>query len=280
VLAPARDGCRGICALGGSQVFGRGVPSPARRSSVCVGGRSARGSVVALTAARCDGGRTPVSPSAAPPVTSPAPTVTAAPVARLSVQVPDDLGGKTVLVGLTAVTFDASTSSGADLRYRIDFGDGTFATAPNVTHVYPGTYKGGDATATLTVTDRLGESSSTTVKVRVTQLSDGFYYWTQAAPKVGERWFRFRQNADGLTLDGYYFGPENRLPGNAYTRMHLTGALSGVRSIQLISDDGSIRMSGELRLGDAVAWGSIIRMTFRGGSADGQTIDFKYADPY
>ena len=80
-----------------------------------------------------------------------------APVAKIATDT--DPAARTVSFdGTGSVDFD-----GDELAYAWDFGDGTTGTGPTATHTYAGDPAA--FTATLTVTDRLGASNSTTVTV-------------------------------------------------------------------------------------------------------------------
>ena len=74
--------------------------------------------------------------------TSQVQTSTAGPTATFSLNV-DSLDSPEALAAVSEITVDATASTGAGLRYRIDFGDGTTVSEPVARHIYvdPGTYK-------------------------------------------------------------------------------------------------------------------------------------------
>ncbi len=72
------------------------------------------------------------------------------------------LSGQTPL----SVAFDASSSTGAIASYQWDFGDGSSATGNTTTHVYS---TADSYTATLTVTDAAGQTSTATTTVTATE---------------------------------------------------------------------------------------------------------------
>jgi len=83
-------------------------------------------------------------------------TSTAGPTATFSLSV-DSLDSREALAAVSEITVDATASTGAGLRYRIDFGDGTTATEPVARHIYvhPGTYE-----VTVAVSDDSNRSAT------------------------------------------------------------------------------------------------------------------------
>lgn len=85
----------------------------------------------ALLAAACGPDASPTTPTGPPP-----PGPGAGPVALLSIVI-DSLGSEEAITALSEVRLDAAASTGSGtLTYRLDFGDGTSATAATARHAY------------------------------------------------------------------------------------------------------------------------------------------------
>src|SRR5262249_32117971 len=80
------------------------------------------------------------------------------------------------LLGATPVRFDATRSSGRNLNYSIDFGDGTtVSTAPRTTHIYK---VWPTAKSSLTVSDREGQVGSVTKSVCIVRVAGTGIGWS------------------------------------------------------------------------------------------------------
>jgi hypothetical protein len=109
--------------------------------------------------------------------------------------------------------FDASASSDPDdaiVNYAWSFGDGTTGNGPTLTHTYP---KAGNYTATLTVTDNAGASTSTSKTFNPISLSARGYK-QNGAEKIDLSW-----NTPGATNYDIYRNNTRiaTLQGGSYT---------------------------------------------------------------
>jgi len=225
-------------------------------------------SACALLIGAC-GGSTQL-PSTPTPVQQPTPAVTAAPVARLGVTI-DSFGSQFAINALTEVTFDASGSSGTDLQFGLDFGDGQGADKATATHIYtsgPKTYK-----ARAIVTDSLGRTDSVAMDVAVRNFEGD---WVNSifnpANKRYETRYLFITSQPARAIKGAYRHPE----GNDTV---FTGELTGPRGASFSLVDRTIEFTSGADGGfDTTA----IKLTVhvRGGSADGQTLTFTRFWPY
>lgn len=216
----------------------------------------------------CGGSRTPTvvspTPTPTPQPTAPEPPP-AAPVARLAVNV-DGRGLAKAIQSFSTVTFDASGSSGVGLRYGLDFGDGSGADAPTASHVYDAagrTYKG-----RLIVTDSLGRTDSVSVDVSVVSI-DGSWshsFYNTVANRYENRQLILTQS--GRTISGEYRHPESWLSP-------LRGELRPGRDVSLNLTDGTISFSGGAN-GAFNGEVTLMTVTMRGGSADGQIMSFSH----
>lgn len=213
------------------------------------------------------------------PAPSPSTEVAAAPVASLTIR--SDATPVLGIGGFTPFTFDASASTGADLIYFLEFGDGKTSTERVATHTtdLPADRDGHKRTARLTVSDRLGRSSSVTQDYFVASVPTvDFWYSPSPGGRFHHRLF-LRQEGDRIT--GTYSGPENAAPGSSW---QLTGRLTGTRGIELQTENGRIVLTGSLEWAAGDVNMSqvrvVLRMAVRGGDSDGRTIDFRWADIY
>lgn len=173
-------------------------------------------------------------------------------------------------------TFDASRSTGDGLSYFIEFGDGDYANAAMVHHA---PLKDGYGTARAIVVDRFGHVDAVSQQYLAFNLLTNYadmYLNDFMNPVTGRSERRiirlFRQ--DGRRLTGAYTHPEG-------WTSPLTATLSGGNAIQIHLDDGTIDFSGIYYLQERRAkFPNFFRLSVRGGSADGASLEFNYYDPY
>lgn len=216
--------------------------------------------ITVLVAASCS------SPSAPPTQVTqvPAPTPTsAAPRAAMTV---GKLSPALVWFGQPTV-FDASTSSGDGLRYHIDFGDGTSADGPTVAHVSQSDQE--NQKATLTVMDAFGRTDAVTVPVMVVRADTALFWFHESNRRVS-----LRQAGDSVS--GSFSSPAGNLK--------VIGRVLDDRRIEMESEDGRVRLTGTTEWAQSGKLGSankvILRLRVSGGPDDGQTFEFRYANPY
>ena len=203
------------------------------------------------------------APTAAPVVSPPPVEIPAAPIARLGVSV--DNGALVAVQGISAVTMDASRSSGTGLRYGIDFGDGQGSDQATASHVY---LTGGRIyKVRVIVTDSLGRIDSITVDVDVKNIEG---YWYNSFFNVGRNRYEVRTlrivTQSGRQLTGLYTHPEG------YTSA-FTGEVRDERGLAMTLSDGTITFRSQ----SANAISSDARtfsVAVKGGSADGLTLAF------
>jgi len=209
-------------------------------------------------------------PSTPTPVQQPTPAVTAAPVARLGVTI-DSFGSQTAIQDLSEVTFDASGSSGTDLQFSLDFGDGHGADRQAVaTHVYTGaanTYK-----ARAIVTDSIGRTDSVSVDVIVKSIEGSWFSGivNRANNRYEDRYLKFKLQG-ARSISGVYTHPEgNDTP--------FAGEFAGPRGFNITLTDGTIVFSTGADAGfDSTATNLTVHV--RGGTANGQTLLFQKVYP-
>jgi hypothetical protein len=237
--------------------------------------------IVAVLGAACEGN--PSAPSAPPPSAPEAPPpplpLPAAPRAVLSVG-RGDVNPPLGIVNFTRVLFDGSRSEGDGLTYLLEFGDGASSTEPVATRslAAPSPY-GSDwlLTARLTVTDRHGRSDSTTQQYFVATVHTGSgTFWANILSPTSRRPVsrKLVLTQNGTTLSGWYAGPETQF-------QRVTGMLTDERTIRLRTENGAIEFTG------VHGWREeddnqrlVLRLSMRGGMADGALLDFDYVDPY
>ncbi len=213
--------------------------------------------------------RSPASPG---PFPSPTSSVAPQAVLRISPGPDAPLGA----AGYTPFVFDASASTGDGLTYRIDFGDGQSADTTITTHIV-GT--AGAKTARLTVTDRMGR----------TAVSEQTYFAAEIQNRSATFWFA--RLDDGRTVQltlkraGANLSGLLQIPSDDLRNVPISGRLTGDRDVVLRTFDGAIEMSGSLQWKDEADINFSearvrLRMTLRGGPADGATALMLYADPY
>jgi hypothetical protein len=191
------------------------------------------------------------------------------------------------VAGVTEITFDASGSGGDQLSYIIEYGDGDVSREAisvhavlNLAPTFP--------VARVTVTDRFGRFAVASqpfgpVTCLCTGIPDYFFLgsrWenkiTNAAANRDElRVIQIRPEA-GLTISGRYWHPEG-------TSSSFTGTLDGHGGIVMTLVGGGITFSGSVDFVEDRAGSHTyryhLRLTARGGSADGLTLNFVWI-PY
>ena len=224
--------------------------------------------------------------AASPTTPAPSPTgAPAAPVAVLTILA----GGATDLAigGFTRLTFDASASTGADLSYQIEFGDGQTTTSAVSSHQASDVAAGQDGerrTARLTVTDRLGRSHSVTQPYYVVNLDSPFPWYTTP------QGHGFTLRLDNTSLTGWHGSWENgRQDDGRPVSRRIVGRLTGTHGIDVETEGGHFGFRGTVvwatppsDAGPGGMWKENVRLrlTVRGGVHDGQTLDFRWNDPY
>lgn len=184
---------------------------------------------------------------------------TAAPQAALAITLDK---GAVAIQNVTTVSFDPGGSTGTDLRYLLEYGDGasdTIATAaiatsrPRFTHVYS---TSGAMIPRLTVTDAQSRMSAATGSVTVKNLSGT---WS-----TGARTLVLTQTAGQLS--GTYTGPEGA--GDA------SGSVSALRTVRLTTV-GALSLTGTDLDGAGVSDDASALILFpSAGSAAGQRLTF------
>lgn len=197
----------------------------------------------------------------------------ATPLARLSL--PSDVQPVFGFPGCTAFAFDATSSVGLDLTYRLKFGDGEETSQAQASHV---TTRTGSRIAELTVTDRFGRTNTTTARYGSIGLQSSLVrYYANASYDV-------RVTASGSQLTGEIIDrtvtPNRFLPAS--------GSLIGARGLSFRSDDGTVSLDGAFEI---TTWYDPactvapnyttclnLRATVRGGALSGQTLVFRWND--
>jgi hypothetical protein len=199
-----------------------------------------------------------------------------------------DSQSEAALTEVTAVTLDASGSTGGALVYDIDFGDGSpHATSPRATHVYTTT---GAFTATARIVDARGRSAEISQPVEVlpgierasvtveAPVSFPWFLNSFLNPQTGRsesRVLNFSLLRNG-TLKGVYKHPDAWWSS-------FSGTIASDHAIDMALDDGTIRFRGSLTLSvcnDGGCFGKILTLAIEGGSADGHVLRFTEHDPY
>lgn len=176
------------------------------------------------------------------------------------------------------IGFDASWSSGQDLTYFVEYGDGEYTTQPTSQHALQ---REGRFNARLTVVDRFGRDAVATPRLEVDNLTiyDSRYRYTTwvsqgTNPSNGVYEFRrlYVREQHGRDFAGNYGHPGG---GDSWFK----GTLTGSRGIRIVLDGGGIEFTGTVR--GSVEWGvEDLMMDTRGGSANGQTLQFgRYVTP-
>jgi hypothetical protein len=184
--------------------------------------------------------------------------------------------GPQAIVGLTPISFDASGSSGEQLSYFLEFGDGEYTSERSAQHAMdvptPGGW-GGAFMARVTVTDRFGRFDVASQRFGdVVSLAEvtGYSVWINlfTNPRTGrvEQRFLVFDFHDGRSVAGRYRHPEG-------WHSRFSGTVDGQWGIELTLDGGGIAFKGRI-LGL-----SHMPLAVAGGSADGFTLEFLYK-PY
>lgn len=198
------------------------------------------------------------------------------PIARLNVRIDDD-GSTGALLDFTPILFDASGSTGQNLRYSIEFGDGAVTTASETFHACA---REGLLQSRLSVVDRFGRVSTTPAAPFVcVNLFDMFSSWVDTSsrpPFQSPRWISFTSHTGG-TLAGFYRDRSGQ--------RGITGTLHGQHGITIVSDDGTVTLVGDVLLKDTLTAKSLfynrhLILRVRGGEADGLTLDFFFHGGY
>lgn len=197
----------------------------------------------------------------------------APPVASLALKRPEGF----IVEGLD-IGFDASGSSGDDLMYFVEFGDGRYTTEPVSEHALE---VEGHRSARLTVVDRFGRVAVVTPRVEVDSVTvcypNCYITWRHASinPATGQHEFRilFFERHEGRYVEGTYGHPDGR-------KSPFAGYLSGSRDIRITLDGGGIEFSGTIRgTNNNAIQAEEMALKLRGGSADGQQLSFQRWTP-
>jgi hypothetical protein len=195
----------------------------------------------------------------------------AAPDTRIDIRWDESLAAGPIM-GLTTIKYDASRSTGDGLGYVIEYGDGQHTNEPLSFHK---SGRAGDLVIRLVVADRFARVQVITTPLLVVSLRDGggsAWYSAFANPVTGEREAR-RLSFD--SHEGPYVTGRYRHPHGGLSDFH--GVLSGENEIRLNLNLGGIEFTGKIiRAGFYHTWR--MSLLLRGGSADGQTLDFSFDD--
>jgi len=207
------------------------------------------------------------SPAAPTPVpASPKPEGPSVAV-RLTV---DNVASQDAVAGLSVVAVDASASTGADLKYHVEFGDGTVVTDPIARHVYAAT---GSYQVTVTVTDAAERTAGASVPVIV---ASPLGTWLYAGFLSGVRQVEVQRltltSQQGLTMHG--------ILATRGRERSVTGQLVADRRIRLVTDDRSETLEGGLPA-ELRTESSTLTLSAHGGGVEGETFGFTRvaADP-
>ncbi len=189
------------------------------------------------------------------------------PTAHLSVR----FEGGYAIMGLTPISFDASGSSGEQLSYIIEFGDGEYTRERSAIQAVNAA---GPLTARVTVTDRFGRFEAASQRLgNVESLRDCFLcQWVShfRNHRTGRDEFRsltFNLH-EGRSVTGRYRHPEG-----SYSQF--SGTLDGHWGIEMMLDGGGIVFTGRIVL---ESWYRRMPVVARGGSADGMILEFFWDD--
>lgn len=228
----------------------------------------------AQVAAMCEGFSTAV-PVTVPPLPEP-------PRARLSYRLPGGAGGR-ALWGITPVTLDATASTGSDLTYVLDFGEGTRTAGPVADRVPQVAFVSTAfaVTAGATVTDRWGRSDTATVTYFVAQIgADWRSFYADYPCSGGKCQARMTLNqdpGDARTVRGSVTW------GGSGAWMPVHGRIDGdglTGSLTLASGDGTFTLTGTYDERVAGETPGALRLTINGGPANGLTLMFAWHEPY
>jgi PKD repeat protein len=142
------------------------------------------------------------------------------------------------------VSFDASASTGENLQYQWDFGDGTTDNnGPMDSHDYsqPGTYN-----VTLTVTDDFGQSNATSQAVRVT-VAGPVAKFTASIDSFGDLSVNASASTGDITDYFWNFGDGNTDDSGTSPQDSHTYATNGTYTVTLTITDAFGRKSSTSR---------------------------------
>jgi PKD repeat protein len=193
------------------------------------------------------------------------------PDTRIDIRWDESLAWRPVM-GLTSIKYDVTRSTGDGMSYVIEYGDGDHTTDPSSFHK---SNHFGDLVIRLVAADRFGRVKVTTTPLTVVSLRDGggsrWYnaFLNPVTQQYEGRALEFRTH-EGNSVTGSYWHP-----GGGTSNFH--GVLSGDNRINLSLDLGGIEFSGTIALPNTYyTWR--MHLLFRGGSADGATLDFVWDD--
>jgi PKD repeat protein len=186
-------------------------------------------------------------------------------VVRLDVSV-DELGSRDAIAGLSPVSIDTRGSTGSQLTYSVDFGDGSPpATEPLARHVYdtPGTFS-----ITCVVRDSAGQTATATRQIVVKTVTGR---WFHAGYLPRARRFELRSltisSHDGPLVRGFFglTGTPDR---------PFTGRLASPRTIHIALDDQTAQLEGLVPSVVDEEDGTFT-LLMRGGTVDGERLIFR-----
>jgi hypothetical protein len=188
-----------------------------------------------------------------------------APVASLAVTV--DGNASVAIPAVSMVSFDASSSTGDGLSFRLDLGDGTVVNGPRANHVYA---EGGRwNSVVLTVTDSIGRVSTLRRDVVVANITK---YWIAHAykPTAGRTVILSLTitSQQGTAVSGTFSDDDGM-------SLAVSGQLLPERGIALVLGSGEGELVG--RQPDGFD-GSTVKLILnaKGGWTDGQKLQFAY----
>jgi hypothetical protein len=234
--------------------------------------------LAALAVSACAGAPTAPAPPS-PQVTFPAP-----PAPQAVLLLGDATEGEPVVISDWPVVFDGSRSTGAGpLGYHLEIGEGSVVTEPTVTRALSRySLRTDRLVATLTVTDALGRTASTSQPYRVALVDNGSgTFWIEPGRNPGEslrRRFVLRQS--GTALTGFYTDYTASRSGHS---VGIIGTLTSQRTFTVTTADGNEAFEGSMEYnGDPQVWprGFFLRLVAMRGPLTGSTLVLSLADPY
>ena len=203
------------------------------------------------------------SSSPAAPTTTPAPSPGAGPAASFKLTV-DSAGSQDALTGVSEVTVDAGASTGAGLKYLVNFGDGATASEPIARHVYD---KAGTYRITVTLTDATGRTDTASRDLAVASPLGAWIYSAYIARTRAVEVRTLTLTAqEGSTVRGV-------LSRHGETDAPITGRLTTDRRISLTIDRWGETLEGavpSVLTPNVAAW----TLVARGGPMAGETLVF------
>jgi len=193
------------------------------------------------------------------------------PDTRIDIRWDESLAWRPIM-GLTSIKYDVTRSSGDGMSYVIEYGDGEHTTDPSSFHK---SNRDGELVIRLVAADRFGRVKVTTTPLAVLSLRDnsGSAWYSSFLNPVTQQ-YEFRQMAF-RTHEGNFVTGSYSHPGGGTSNFH--GVLSGDNRINLSLDLGGIEFNGTIVLANLYySWR--MHLLFRGGSADGATLDFVWDD--